>query len=131
MILSDLPTTPTGKLERMGLYQRLRPYLQAEYVPARNPVEAELVRMVEEILNAPQVGIQDNFFYLGGNSLTAAALINRINSKFRIELAIGEVFRKPTIEELAGQVQEQEKQPLPGIKKPELSAEILDYLDQF
>ncbi len=53
------------------------------------------------MLNKQQIGIRDDFFQLGGQSLKAAALVSRIHKKLNVELPLSEVFSYPTVESMA------------------------------
>ncbi len=60
-----------------------------------------LCNLWKDVLHTDPVGIQDNFFASGGDSLLAVQLIARIRSVFQIELPLGSVFREPTVSEQA------------------------------
>ncbi|GGQ63079.1 non-ribosomal peptide synthetase [Couchioplanes azureus] len=102
-LADPLPLTPNGKLDRRALP---RPDWSAMTGDER-PVTAEqhaLAELFAEVLGLPAVGIQDNFFALGGHSMAAMRLIGRIRSAFGAELTIREVFDTPTVAGLAGQL---------------------------
>jgi acyl carrier protein len=61
----------------------------------------------QKVLQIPQVGTQDNFFHLGGNSLVAVTLIREILSAFNVDLPLISLFRSPTITDLAQQISAQ------------------------
>lgn len=101
LVLDAIPKTASGKVQRLALAQALADELASAYVPATTETEVRLVRIVSEVLNRPRVGIQDNFFSLGGNSLQATRVVNRINSELDVALPVPSVFHYPTVEELA------------------------------
>ena len=97
VIVDEIPKGPTGKLQRIGLGKKLRPQLKSEFVPPRNSVEERLAGLWAEVLKLEQIGIYDNFFMLGGDSLLATQLVARIRMAFQLELALRIIFEKPTV----------------------------------
>ncbi|MET9671528.1 amino acid adenylation domain-containing protein [Streptomyces sp. NPDC006482] len=113
VVLERLPLTPNGKLDRKALPAPS----DADYEAAaagtgggsrtagaepRNPKEALLCELVAEMLGLSQVGIHDSFFELGGNSLSAIRLVNRIKAAFETNLKVRQLFKTPTVAGLAG-----------------------------
>ncbi|MGH8891681.1 MAG: non-ribosomal peptide synthetase [Acidothermaceae bacterium] len=99
-----LPQTPNGKIDRKALTPSIGRQLGAtRHVRPRDALETELVAMWEETLGI-SVGVCDNFFDLGIDSLTAARLFARIEAKFGRRLGVSPVFQAPTIEQLASLV---------------------------
>ncbi|MQA26066.1 MAG: amino acid adenylation domain-containing protein, partial [Micromonosporaceae bacterium] len=97
--LEELPLTPNGKVDRRALP---RPADAARPV-GRQPAtrrEAMLRRLYAEVLGA-EAGVDDNFFDLGGNSLSATRLIGRVRAEFGLDLAIRTLMESPTPAELA------------------------------
>jgi acyl carrier protein len=68
------------------------------------PSERALAGLFAEVLRVEQVGSTDNFFSLGGNSLTAVKLIARVRAEFGIRLPLWVVFQCASVAELAGQL---------------------------
>lgn len=81
--------------------ERARSASHAPYVAPRSALEATLASLFEDMLGAGHVGIHDNFFDLGGNSLVATQLISRLRQSFRVEVALRSLFEAPTVAELA------------------------------
>ncbi len=104
IVLPEFPLTPNGKLNRKALPAPDFCQAQQQYVAPRTPTEHTLTQLWSEVLNIEQMGIQDNFFALGGHSLIAAQLISRLCKTFAIELPLKALFDTPTIEQLAEQV---------------------------
>jgi thioesterase domain-containing protein/acyl carrier protein len=103
VFLDALPMTPNGKLDRQALPAPAR--LEEGLVTAqrpRTPVEEVLAEIWREVLGVERVGIDDNFFDLGGHSLRAVRLLFRIQALFGQEVSLKEFFQAPTIEQLAG-----------------------------
>ncbi|MFL5911944.1 MAG: AMP-binding protein, partial [Gaiellaceae bacterium] len=102
VLLGALPTTPSGKLDRTALpapdWTAVR---AAAPVPPRTPTEEALGRIWTDLLGVPTIGVHDNFFALGGHSLTATRLVARIRGALGAELPLRALFGAPTIAELA------------------------------
>jgi acyl carrier protein len=100
--LRELPLTPGGKVDRRALpLPDLGMHTQVAYVPPRTPVERELARLWQEVLQVERVGIFDNFFTLGGHSLLATQLLARVRIAFQVDLPLRLLFEQPTIAGLA------------------------------
>jgi acyl-CoA synthetase (AMP-forming)/AMP-acid ligase II/thioesterase domain-containing protein len=101
VFVADIPKGPTGKLQRIGLAQVLEAQLKAEFISPRTPLEETLADLWREILGLNQIGIFDNFFALGGDSLQAVALLAKIEQTLDQKLPPDTIFRNLTIAELA------------------------------
>jgi hypothetical protein len=84
VVLDSLPLTPNGKLNRRALPapDSLSRPIETAFVAPRTPTELTLTTIWTEILNREPVGIHDNFFDLGGDSLLAIRLMERIHKQF-------------------------------------------------
>ena len=105
VLLSQMPLTPTGKVNRRELAQ-LAVGVAAEetYVAPRNQIEESVAAIWAEILGVSQVGVQSNFFDLGGHSLRAIQVISRLYKAFGIELSLRSLFEAPTVAALAEKI---------------------------
>jgi len=102
MILEKLPLTANGKLDRRTLLT-IEPYKQQKrsgLLPPRDNAELFMKGIWEEVLGIEDIAINDNFFDLGGNSLTAVCLVARIESIYKNKISVRTIFDNPTIEEL-------------------------------
>ncbi len=97
--LDAMPVTPRGKVDRSALpdVQRHRPLLDAEYVPPRTPVEEVVAAMWSQVLDVSPVGVEDDFFDLGGHSLKAAMVLSRILERFGVQVPIEALVAAPTV----------------------------------
>jgi amino acid adenylation domain-containing protein len=77
-----------------------------QYVAPRTPIEEKLVSIWTEVLSIERIGVEDNFFMLGGHSLMATQLIGRIRTAFGYELPLRRLFQTPTIAGLAIEISE-------------------------
>ncbi|MEX2650000.1 MAG: phosphopantetheine-binding protein [Alphaproteobacteria bacterium] len=86
--IDALPLTPTGKVDRRRLPapRVVRRDDPATYVEPRTPLEIRLVEVSEELLGLTGVGVSDDFFAIGGDSLQATQLLIEIHSQFGVEL---------------------------------------------
>jgi hypothetical protein len=100
--ISSLPVTPNGKLDRRALPKPDggRPALCEDFVAPCDQVEEAIAAIWCDLLGLSRVGMKDNFFALGGNSLLAVRLQTRLNEVFGQRLSVVEIFRCATIAEL-------------------------------
>jgi amino acid adenylation domain-containing protein len=99
--LTAMPLTPNGKINRRELPPPQLEPSSATFAIATNPLQVQLVRIWEEVLNKRPIGIRDNFFELGGHSLLAARLMHRTGQALGKTLPLAMLFHAPTIEQLA------------------------------
>jgi len=106
--LDALPLTANGKWNRADLpaptsVNRLR---RESVERPKSPVEQRLTSMVGKLLGLDEIGVDDNFFMLGGYSLLGTRLIGRVRDAFGVELTLQAFFEAPTIAELAAQIEQ-------------------------
>jgi thioesterase domain-containing protein/acyl carrier protein len=100
--LEALPLTSNGKIDRRALpAPKVGAHAAKDYVGPRDNVEAQLASLWAKILQVNVVGMTDNFFSLGGDSLLAARLFAQIHNRFGKNLPLSTLFTAPTIEQLA------------------------------
>ncbi|MBV6623801.1 MAG: amino acid adenylation domain-containing protein [Rivularia sp. (in: Bacteria)] len=109
VILEALPLTPNDKVDRKALPKpdKTNLNLEEEYLSARNDVEQKLVSLWEQAFGIHPIGIKDNFFSLGGNSLMATSMVAQIENLFGRKLTQAVFFQAPTIQQLADFIQEE------------------------
>ena len=105
--LKALPLTPNGKVDRraLPLPGSGRPDLEHGYTAPRTPLEERLAGMWAEVLGLEQVGINNTFVEIGGNSLLATQVVSRIRSAFQAELPLRVFFEETTVAQLAEYVE--------------------------
>jgi thioesterase domain-containing protein len=91
--------TPAGLPDRLREVANKRPCY-----PAGDAVEAQLMRIFDDLIDVRQIGRDDNFFELGGDSLLVPLLIDRIEGDFAVTLPLGVIFEAPTVRALAAAV---------------------------
>jgi amino acid adenylation domain-containing protein len=105
--LEKLPLTPNGKIDRKALPEPDGSiHTGVEYVAPVTETETKLVSLWQGILGVDRVGVKDNFFELGGHSLRATTLVSGIHKEFNVELPLREVFKAPTLAEMARYIQD-------------------------
>lgn len=117
-ILKAMPLGPTGKIDRKALQQliRERPPLGVPYIEPRNAIETTISGLFATLLGIDRVGIRDNFFAVGGQSLVAARAVAEVTQTFPQEIAdlnardgeralLNAFWRQPTIECVAAALQ--------------------------
>ncbi|MBE7174329.1 MAG: amino acid adenylation domain-containing protein, partial [Williamsia sp.] len=98
--MNAFPLTPNGKIDRKALPDSTE-LKSRQFILPRNEVEVKLTRIWKEILRTEQIGICDDFFEWGGNSILAMRLTSSIRRELNIELPVKLFFELRTIEELA------------------------------
>ena len=104
VFVDEIPKGATGKLQRIGLVEKLSHLLNPEYIAPRTFNEKHLAEIFIQVLGVEKVGINDNYFSLGGDSLRATQIISRICMFFHVEFPFKAFFEAPTIAELAVEI---------------------------
>jgi amino acid adenylation domain-containing protein len=103
--LDSLPLTDSGKVDRRRLPEPAETASARDegpgYVAPRTPVERFLADCWRDVLQIEKVSAHDNFFDLGGHSLSATQIVSRVRDQFGLELPLYRVFERPTLELLA------------------------------
>ena len=101
--MKELPLTPNGKVDRRGLPDPTadRPELEAEFLAPESDVEQTIAKVWREVLALDRVGRNDNFFDLGGHSLSMMKIFAVLRSAFARELVMVDLFAHPTVASLA------------------------------
>ena len=115
MILTEIPKGPTGKLQRIGLAEKLglgasgseqrRP--EGERVAPRDEMERKLASIWERILGVESIGANENFFDLGGYSLLAVELVEEIAKEFGKNLPLATLLQSPNVEQQANIIRQE------------------------
>ena len=103
VLLDELPLTANGKVDRRGLPEPegTRPELESGYVEAGTETEKLLAEIWRQVLGLERVGVHDNFFDLGGQSLIATLVVSRTRKALNLDLPLRRLFESPTVAELA------------------------------
>lgn len=117
----SLPLLSNGKIDRAALPPpgKERPQLEAPFIAPRTNLERQLVAIWAELLDLDEVGVNDDFFELGGDSLMAMRLVLQVENQLDYQVS-PDFFRQPTIAHLAQLITGEGKEPatnlIPAIK---------------
>ncbi|MGW6612340.1 non-ribosomal peptide synthetase [Streptomyces erythrochromogenes] len=101
IILDTFPLNANGKVDRTALPEPDGAGDAGDYVAPRTILETVLADIVSDILKLPRVGIEDNFFEMGGNSLQAMQVITRLRKDLGVDTDVTAIFLAPTPARLA------------------------------
>ncbi|MEW6738053.1 MAG: KR domain-containing protein, partial [Acidobacteriota bacterium] len=111
IIAQQQTSTASSFLELLGntdtstsMYSR--PELANDYVAPRNEIEQVSAAIWQELFGIEQVGIHDNFFNLGGNSLLAIQIVSQLRKTFQVEISLSKLFESPTVAGIAAVISE-------------------------
>lgn len=103
--LQEMPLTSNGKVDRKSLpIPDMAEIMEQHYVPATTDTEMKICEIWQDVLGIERVGIADNFFLLGGDSLTATRVVAKVNSAFGVDLEFINFFTQPTVENIASYI---------------------------
>lgn len=115
LLVDEIPKGPTGKLQRIGLAEQLAGLLalkrEANFVSAATSVEKDVADIWRQLLKVERMGARDDFHALGGDSLSMAAMIIKVEDRFKVTVPIDRFLKSPTVQTLAQLVQSDESSP--------------------
>jgi acyl-coenzyme A synthetase/AMP-(fatty) acid ligase/acyl carrier protein len=114
LMLEMFPLTPSGKIDRLSLPSptNLRPVLESAYLAPRTEIEQAIAAIWQEVLRLEKVGVNDNFFDLGGHSLVMAQVRTKLGQKLQRDLSMLELFIYPTINSLAQHLSQEKNEQI-------------------
>jgi amino acid adenylation domain-containing protein len=103
VMMETLPRTPNGKVDRRALPDSDTTHTETDedYVAPRSATERTIAKIWQEVLKVDKVGINDNFFGLGGHSLLLVHAQSKVSDALRVKVSMVEMFKYPTISALA------------------------------
>lgn len=109
VLMQEFPVSPNGKLDKKALPEPrfTRERMQSAYVPPVTTLEKKVARIYQDVLNLDRVGIDDDFFDLGGDSLSAVHLMNRIEKVLGKKVSLDVIYDKPTIKLILDYISEE------------------------
>ncbi|MDF0552096.1 non-ribosomal peptide synthetase [Kamptonema sp. UHCC 0994] len=109
VFLNHLPLTPNGKIDRKALPapDAINPQLETTYIAPQTEIEQSIATVWQQVLHLEKVGVDDNFFDLGGHSLLMAQAHSQLREVVEQEISIVEMFKYPTISSLAKYLSEE------------------------
>jgi len=122
--IEKIPLTPNGKVDRKllpepGAGEMVEEY---KYLAPRDAIEKKLVEIWSEVLNIgldTPIGINDDFFTLGGHSLKAALLVSKVHKAFNVKIPIVEIFKTPFIRALSEYIKKADQEAYISLKPME------------
>ncbi len=132
--LESVPLTLNGKLDRRALPEPVW-VNRDSYVAPRNALETQLCAIWQEVLGLERVGIEDNFFRIGGNSLTAVKLTAAIRRVLATEVSLAQLFELKTIAGLTTRMEQQTYTVIPRLQRERyplsFAQERMLFIEQF
>jgi len=128
VLLDALPLTPNGKINRHALPapERTRPEVAAAYVAPTNELETVLANLWEELLDLERLGIHDDFFELGGDSLSMTRMLMRLKQDLDIVVTQTDMFDVHTVAQLAEVVERKMREEIEQLSDEEAAALLAD-----
>ncbi|CAM5481222.1 Carrier domain-containing protein OS=Lysinibacillus sphaericus OX=1421 GN=LS41612_16115 PE=3 SV=1 [Lysinibacillus sphaericus] len=88
VLLKSLPLSKNGKIEKKSLPIPNKKFENKKYIPPNNDIEIMITNIWSEILNVENIGRNDNFFDLGGNSLKIVTFVNWLRKEFKFDIPV-------------------------------------------
>jgi acyl-CoA synthetase (AMP-forming)/AMP-acid ligase II len=130
VIVEAIPKGPTGKLQRIGLAERLgvraEAASRAPFVAPRTPIEEAVAAVWREVLKVPRVGADDSFLDLGGDSILVTLAVSRLSATLSVDLPIASALERPTLADWALAIAESLLARLGGDEAERLVAGLAD-----
>ncbi len=104
VLLDKIPLTANGKIDRGALPAPDAGAGSDEYVAPRDELEGALAEIWSDVLKVERIGVYDDFFRLKGHSLKATLMVAKIHKAFDVQIHLADVFRNPTLGQLAGYI---------------------------
>jgi amino acid adenylation domain-containing protein len=126
VMLDKMPLSATGKIDRQALPEpgRARPRIDTYFVAPATSIEKKLAEIWTDVLSLDEVGVQDNFFDLGGHSLSATQVVSRIIQHFQVDLPVQSLFEMPTIKAMGVTIERNLAEPLPEDRLAQILTEL-------
>jgi acyl-CoA synthetase (AMP-forming)/AMP-acid ligase II len=127
VLLDKFPLTPNKKINRNALPAPERSSQgtpKTKYIPPQNELEGTIITIWQELLHIEQIGVNDNFFDLGGHSLLTVQAHRRLCLAENRDISITDMFRFPTVRSLAEFLRRQQEQP--GAEQPTMVQKSID-----
>jgi amino acid adenylation domain-containing protein len=118
--LDRFPLTASGKIDRKALPapEQVADQTSDPHDGPRGPLEAAVIEVWRDVLRVPRVGVNDNFFDLGGHSLIATQVVSRLGKALGLEVPVRALFEAPTVAELAAHLETQRGVAAVGHRAP-------------
>jgi amino acid adenylation domain-containing protein/non-ribosomal peptide synthase protein (TIGR01720 family) len=128
VLMESFSHTSSGKVDRKALPAPLRRKGDGPAASPSTPTEEMVAAIWKEVLKTGELGADDNFFAIGGHSLSATQVISRVNRLFSVELPLKTIFESPTVRQMGVSVDESlhasQGDTIPALKSAERGGEI-------
>ena len=128
LFLEELPLNKNGKIDHRALSIRLEAgegqLARPAYQPPRNEVEADLAEIWGKVLQIPQVGMDDDFFALGGNSLQVTRMLLQAKERLQVNIPLERLFQMRTIAQFAKAIEMARQGLIEEVENPDWSREV-------
>ncbi|GGG10391.1 hypothetical protein GCM10007304_25670 [Rhodococcoides trifolii] len=108
-VLDTLPLTPAGKIDKKSLPEPVFAAVEHEYRAPTTTLEHDVARVFADVLGVTEVGLDDDFFASGGNSLMATRVTAQLSAVLGTDVAVRVLFEAPTVEAFASRLDELER----------------------
>jgi amino acid adenylation domain-containing protein len=124
VMLAEMPLTSSGKINRraLPLPEQSTPAMKRAYQPPQTDAERTIAAIWQEALKVEKVGLTDNFFDLGGHSLSMVKVFTKLRGSFEREFTVIDLFRFPTVSAVAQFLQPTEEQRASALQSQEQEA---------
>uniref|UniRef100_UPI002457AFAD non-ribosomal peptide synthetase n=1 Tax=Nocardia brasiliensis TaxID=37326 RepID=UPI002457AFAD len=122
MVLDAFPLNTSGKLDRKALPEPVFSADAADFRAPRTQAEQIVAGIFADVLSQERIGIDDNFFDLGGNSLVATQVVSRIGAAFGTQLGVRALFETPTVAGIA--LRMENASPAEGARPPLVAQQL-------
>ncbi|MFF7061854.1 amino acid adenylation domain-containing protein [Pseudomonas sp. NPDC008258] len=106
VLLDRFPLTPNGKLDRKALPRPDQAPLEASHVAPTTPLQQQVAEIWADVLKIDRVGLNDNFFFLGGHSLIATQVTSRIQEQVGLAVSLKALFENPVLGDYCAQLEQ-------------------------
>jgi amino acid adenylation domain-containing protein len=113
--LDSMSMTPSGKIDRKRMPEPNKDSFREKYIAPVTTNEQKIAGLWQEILGVDRIGLEDDFFSLGGDSLKAMLLISRVYKEFNVNLVFGTVFKNLTVKAMVEYINQEIRQNTSGI----------------
>ncbi len=103
--IEQIPLTSSGKVNRKALSRLTKSNISNDFLAPRNQIETKLAQIWASVLNIEQIGINQDFFALGGHSLKAMYLLNQVTKEMSVDVTLNDLFQNPTIATFANLIE--------------------------
>lgn len=100
VLMKELPMNANGKVDKTQLPAPVQDN-RTPFVQAANDIQAAMITVWEAVLSITNIGIEHNFFEIGGDSIKAIQIASRLNNDYGLEMEVGDLLKYPTIREVS------------------------------